>query len=305
MNTFYDTKLEELEKRLSHLTDSVVSSLRDKYDPSRKPSMSEDDDKKHYGDSLPPTPKGTPKQGDTENDGKKHVRLPSLDWRELMSRLVKKSSSSEHGRGEDKNLVHRPVLNIDELDGDGPDALVRDKIEVKKISEADSIQRALVDQYRSSKLLHNFAIMNYTGFVKIAKKHDKTLPHRKGKFKELTQPHNICDEGKGVEKLSQKLELRYANWFCDGNSREAMAQLLPKRGDGLETDWSQLRLGYRMGMCAVLGLWVCWDCVWGFVTHGQSTIGGRTAFPVFRACGGLLILQWCWGCSVFVWTRYR
>ena len=223
-----------------------------------------------------------------------------------MSRLVKKSSSSEYGRaGEEKRLVHRPVFNIDELDGDSPDALVRDKTEVKKIAEADSIQRALVDQYRSSKLLHNFAIMNYTGFVKIVKKHDKTLPDRKGKFKTLTEAHNICDEGSAVEKLSQKIELRYANWFCDGNSREAIARLLPKRGDGLETDWSQLRLGYRMGMCAVLGLWVCWDCVWGFVTHGQSTIGGRTAFPVFRACGGLLVLQWCWGCSVFVWTRFR
>ena len=108
-----------------------------------------------------------------------------------------------------------------------------------------------------------------------------------------------------VEKFAERVELRYANWFCDGNHREAIAQLLPKRGDGLETDWSQLRLGYRMGMCAVLGLWVCWDCVWGFVSSGHSTIGGRTAFPVFRACGGLLILQWFWGCSVFIWTRFR
>jgi hypothetical protein len=65
------------------------------------------------------------------------------------------------------------------------------------------------------------------------------------------------------------------------------------------------RLGYRMGMCAVLALWVCWDCVWGLIRSGHSTIGGRTAFPVFRACGGLLLLQWFWGCSVFMWTRFR
>lgn len=43
----------------------------------------------------------------------------------------------------------------------------------------------------------------------------------------------------------------------------------------------------------------------GFVASGKSTIGGRDAFPVFRACGGLLLLQWFWGGSVFVWTRYR
>jgi hypothetical protein len=60
-----------------------------------------------------------------------------------------------------------------------------------------------------------------------------------------------------------------------------------------------------MGMCAVLALWVCWDCVWGLVSDGNSTIGGRAAFPVFRACGGILLLQWFWGCSVFIWTRFR
>ena len=29
------------------------------------------------------------------------------------------------------------------------------------------------------------------------------------------------------------------------------------------------------------------------------------AFPVFRACGGLLLVHWCWGLSTFVWTRFR
>lgn len=84
-------------------------------------------------------------------------------------------------------------------------------------------------------------------------------------------------------------------------------------------------------MCAVLTIWVCWDCIWGkccnesfvkprgtvcyldaqlflsigFVAHNNSTIGGRTAFPVFRACGGLVLLHWFWGISTFVWTRFR
>ena len=43
----------------------------------------------------------------------------------------------------------------------------------------------------------------------------------------------------------------------------------------------------------------------GFVKDGNSTIGGRTAFPVFRACGGLLLVHWFWGMSVYVWNRYR
>ena len=121
----------------------------------------------------------------------------------------------------------------------------------------------------------------------------------------MIRPENVCDEGKTVEQLIDRMERLYANWFCDRNLNEARAQMLPKKGDSLQMDWSQLRLGYRMGMCSVLGLWVCWDCVWGLVRDGKTTIGGRTAFPVFRGCGGLIFLQWFWGCSVWVWTRYR
>ena len=39
--------------------------------------------------------------------------------------------------------------------------------------------------------------------------------------------------------------------------------------------------------------------------YGQVTIGGTPAFPVFRACGGLLVIHWCWGISTLVWNRFR
>jgi xenotropic and polytropic retrovirus receptor 1 len=177
----------------------------------------------------------------------------------------------------------------------------------QRVREAESVQRALVDHYRTAKLLHNFAIMNYTGFVKIIKKYEKTAPKgRRGRYGTIVATRGaICGEGRAVEALAARMELLYANWFCDRNVSEARAQMLTKKGDGLEMDWSQLRLGYRMGMCSILALWVCWDCIWGLMSQGHSTIGGRTAFPVFRGCGGLIVLQWCWGFSVWVWSRYR
>jgi len=97
----------------------------------------------------------------------------------------------------------------------------------------------------------------------------------------------------------------YSKWFCDGDIREAQAQILTKKGDGLLTDWSQLRLGYRLGMCSILAMWVAWDCVWGQISRGQVSIGGRSAFPVFRGIFGLLAWHWFWGVAVYVWTRYR
>jgi hypothetical protein len=175
----------------------------------------------------------------------------------------------------------------------------------KDVAKAESTRRSLVDQYRVAKLLQNYAMMNVTGFVKIIKKFDKTVPSEKGRFKRALESQHMLNDAKAVETLSNKYEKYYANWFCNGDMREAKAQMLVKRGDGLDMDWSQLQLGYRMGMCAILALWVCWDMVWGMFEHGKTTIGARHAFPVFRACGGLLLLQWFWGCSVFMWTRYR
>ena len=188
---------------------------------------------------------------------------------------------------------------------DGDDT-IPPSVEAAKRREIESIRRALIDSYRTAKLLNNFAIMNYTGFVKIVKKYDKTFPpERRGRYQNDIQPANICDEGLSVDALATRMEVLYSHWFCDKNINEARAQMMIKKADGLEMDWSQLRLGYRMGMCTILATWVCWDCIWGMVKDHQTTIGGRTAFPIFRACGGLLMLQWCWGVSVWVWSRYR
>ncbi|KAL7543571.1 hypothetical protein ACHAXR_012896 [Thalassiosira sp. AJA248-18] len=191
------------------------------------------------------------------------------------------------------------------LDDEDPESKMLDGLEKKKKKEefarkSDSIKRAITDIHRTSKLLQNYSVMNYTGFVKIAKKFDKTFPEHKGLFK-----GNNCDDGQEAEILSEKMERIYSKWFCDGDIREAQAQMLPKRGDGLLMDWTQLRLGYRLGMCSILAMWIAWDCVWGQYAKGQVSIGGRSAFPVYRACFGLLAWHWFWGMSVYVWTRYR
>ena len=101
------------------------------------------------------------------------------------------------------------------------------------------------------------------------------------------------------------------DWKCCQSSQNEtkltshLAFHIGNRGDGLLMDWIQLRLGYRLGMCTILALWVAWDCVWGVVEKGQVSIAGRTAFPVFRGRFGLVAWHWFWGMSVYVWTRYR
>ena len=111
----------------------------------------------------------------------------------------------------------------------------------EKVREANSIKRALTDMHRRAKLLNNYTIINSTGFIKITKKYTKNFPLQKVEFERLSREDNVCGGGKRAEELCTKMEQCYADWFCDGNISEARSHMLPKKGDGLDMDWSQLR----------------------------------------------------------------
>lgn len=282
VNNFYTNKMKELEERLVFLKESV---------------------KQYRGQQ-------TENVLDSDETPLVSQRKSESSILSLNSQTMENLAAAVRRRLTGAKKPHEPTNDdsTHRLLGDDDEEIVDSHVnpeDARKMKEAQSIKRALIDQYRTAKLLHNFSIMNYTGFVKIIKKHDKTLKEFQGKFKKVVTADSICNGGKDVEGLSNRLEFLFANWFCDRDINEARAQMLPKKGDGLQMDWSQLRLGYRMGMCSILALWVCWDCIWGMLQNGSTTIGGRTAFPVFRGFFGLLLVQWCWGASVWVWTRYR
>jgi hypothetical protein len=314
--TFYYEKLQELQDRLEYVKESVAQSfgiLRPKNNTATSVTGGEEgmDDlvmSLRKGKAVSPFPTHR-KQSSSLGQRMEEIfhRLASSSNSSIGRNTTTAGSTTSSG-GRKYNHVGRLFqaenIHLGGVD-DYEDYEDDPEIDEKRIAEAESIRRALITQYRSAKLLQNYAILNITGFVKIVKKFDKTIPEEAGRFKEALEAKNMLNDGQAVDYLAAKYEQVFANWFCEGDIRAAKAQMLTKQGDGLEMDWSQLQLGYRMGMCAVLALWVCWDCVWGLVADGTSTIGARAAFPVFRACGGLLLLQWFWGCSVFVWTRYR
>ncbi|KAL3909238.1 MAG: hypothetical protein SGILL_008164, partial [Bacillariaceae sp.] len=312
--TFYYEKLQELEERLDNIKESVAQSfgILRHHSSGNDNGDGEDDDvvmSVRGGKAVSPFP-GAHKKHPSSMGTKMEEILNRIAATTSIGRNAASSLGSKGGNGAGgaplKSLFKHQAEHIN-LGGVDDDEDYEDDAELdeKRLAESESIKRSLVYQYRIAKLLHNYSMMNITGFVKIVKKFDKTVPSEQGRFADALESRNMLNDGKGVDLLATKYEEQYANWFCDGDIRAAKAQMLTKRGDGLEMDWSQLQLGYRMGMCAVLALWVCWDCVWGLVAEGNTTIGARAAFPVFRACGGLLLLQWFWGCSVFVWTRYR
>ncbi len=343
VNQFYQLQLQELKGRIEYLKESVAIVRRPSSSSTDNSSNSNNTtNASQWNEDLhpPPQPQHDPTTID-ENDDTKET--PLVRHRKSLSALSvaksyftkqkvqqhrqsvppqlasssSSSSSQQHHQktesASDSSAFMALLMGHDDGDDEadivvvsGSSSTIPPPVEAAKRREIESIRRALIDSYRTSKLLNNFAIMNYTGFVKIVKKYDKTFPpERRGRYQNDIQPSNICDEGLSVEALATRMEVLYSHWFCDKNINEARAQMMIKKRDGLEMDWSQLRLGYRMGMCTILATWVCWDCIWGMVKDHQTTIGGRTAFPIFRACGGLLMQQWCWGVSVWVWSRYR
>lgn len=273
VNSFYLQELQDINDRFVYLDQSVTDAAR-----AVSSSIHSGEENWSYG------------KASAESNA---LGSSIMDWTGVRSK--KKHNSSRRMK------VARVLGLVDaasESENEGDDD---EDVDYKK---ADSIKRSVVDLYRNLKLLSNYSVLNYTGFIKIIKKHDKILPEFKDRLKHVLDG---CEfkQGNEIEDLNDRMEKIYADWFCFGDLREARSKMLPKQGDILQMDWTQLRLGYRLGMAAVLTVWVCWDCVWGVVRDGNSTIGGRQAFPVFRFSGCLVLLHWFWGASVFYWTRYR
>ena len=102
----------------------------------------------------------------------------------------------------------------------------------------------------------------------------------------------------GVESL-------YAGAFCGGNAQTARIELLAKQHEQ-PTSWVDLETGLRCGAVCVLIVWALWDClVDSAIQNVSATRQFSAAVPVYRAAGCLILLVWCWGLDVYVWTRAR
>lgn len=60
-------------------------------------------------------------------------------------------------------------------------------------------------------------------------------------------------------------------------------------------------------MCLLL-VWVLWDCTVDAETRpfpDQAEEQLQAVVPVYRFMGCLILLVWCWGFNVWVWTKAR
>jgi len=268
VNEFYQQKLDELKERFYFLADCRASMMKNN-------------------------------EAKTTND-KKSI----LNAFKKSSRMLQRSFSvAIIGNDSVTKSTSNAFYESDEEDNNLSNDEKASVMQIQK--ETESMKQSISDLYRRTQLLSNYAIINTSGLLQSVKKFRRNLPDHMNKLQDIKDERNICNGGAGSVRLSNEMEKFCAEAFCDGSINDARAIMLPKKGDGLELDWTQLRLGYRLGICTILCIWVCWDCLWNFISTEKATIGGLMAFPVFRAIGGLLLIHWFWALSVFVWSRYR
>ena len=72
------------------------------------------------------------------------------------------------------------------------------------------------------------------------------------------------------------------------------------------TSWSTFDRGLRFGITLLLFFWVLWDCVVDARIRPQYPVEWvQSVLPVYRGIGVLLLLEWGWGCNLYIWDKYR
>ncbi len=178
--------------------------------------------------------------------------------------------------------------------------------------DRNSLQRALVEMYRELTQLANYCILNYTGFIKITKKHDKAVePHLRlgDELNRLLQDLEFSRHA-STSELIERLEIAFAAAFSDGNVHVARALLLVRRSKS--TSWVQLTLGMRIGFAGALLTWLLWDLIvdtavldlpetkramWSSVIMNQ--------IPIYRGCGALALGLGMWALTLSTLKRAR
>ncbi|DBA02069.1 TPA: hypothetical protein N0F65_000316 [Lagenidium giganteum] len=174
----------------------------------------------------------------------------------------------------------------------------------------ESLKNSLVELHRLLNHLNNFALLNYTGFIKILKKHDKMFPTQPALRREHVARLQYYEfaEPKQCREIISRVEEMFADWFCEGNLSVAIASLMTKKEDFV--NWAHIYIGIKIGSCLILLVWVAWDSL--IVPTFRSgrerhiiDLALTRAYPVYRGIGCLLLLHWLLGVSLYVWRSAR
>ena len=188
-----------------------------------------------------------------------------------------------------------------------------------------SLVRAATDLYRRLQQLRNYAILNYTGLVKLAKKFDKahhpktgdkgsavvaepTPPPLLGGWTAELQDSTLFTPD-ALDNLISQLEETYARHFCDGSVQVARATLLVRKVR--PNSQMLVMLGVRAGVILTLTFWLLWDVLVDVrvmdlgLKMNRDRMWVATQMPLCRVGLAVVLMQFLWAGCLYVMSRAR
>ncbi|KAF9413481.1 hypothetical protein HW555_008319 [Spodoptera exigua] len=174
--------------------------------------------------------------------------------------------------------------------GDNKKAIPRRKVQELKL--------AFSEFYLSLILLQNYQNLNYTGFRKILKKHDKLLNVSNGaqwRAEHVETSHFYTN--KDIDRLISDTEATVTNDLEGGDRQKAMKKLrVPPLGEQ-QSPWTTFKVGLFSGSFIVLFITVVLSALF----HEGGTENFKTAFRLYR--GPFLLVEFIFliGINVYGW----
>jgi hypothetical protein len=80
----------------------------------------------------------------------------------------------------------------------------------------------------------------------------------------------------------------------------------PSSPGSSSANWKLFDQGMRFGCMLSLLAWVMWDAIVDArLRPADQNLWIQLVLPVYRGLGCVVLLGWCWGCSLYVWERYH
>ncbi|GAB6031448.1 hypothetical protein CHUAL_009219 [Chamberlinius hualienensis] len=171
------------------------------------------------------------------------------------------------------------------------------KMAHKQTRKLHDLKLAYSEFYLSLILLQNYQNLNFTGFRKILKKHDKLLStDRGGKWRERTVELAPFYTNKYIDKIIQETESVVTSELESGNRQKAMKRLRVPPLNERRSPWTTFKVGLFLGSFIVL--------IAAVILSSCFRSGGddwRIAFRLYRPMLLIIITIFLLGVNVYGW----
>lgn len=171
------------------------------------------------------------------------------------------------------------------------------QIDRRKLND---LKLAFSEFYLSLVLLQNYQRLNFTGFRKIFKKHDKLISNEEGK--RWHQAHVECaffHTNKDVDKLIEETENIVTFKLESGDRQKAMKRLRVPPLNDVPRPWTAFRVGFSLGAFVVLLVAVLLTGIFQ-----QTGDDWRIVFRLYRSSLFIIFFIFLVGINIYGWRAH-